>query len=106
MKKILSECRLLRIKILTCKKFLIVGDEKYFTFSNSSYITNEGFHTQNKMTTPKNIESISKMKLEPKVCSLCLHSEKGASSVWVQTQKGIAVKSSVYIKKLLPNLIK
>lgn len=106
LREIPPKCRLLRRKILKGDKIIIMDDEKYFTFSNSSDITNKGFYTANKKSSPENIKFIKKMKFEPKVLVWCCISEKGVSSVWVQTQSGIAVKSSTYIKKCLPNLIK
>lgn len=82
-----------------------MDDEKYFTFANSCDVTNQGYYTTDKSTTPDNIKFISKSKFEPKVLAWCAISAKGISAFFVQTQSGIAVNADIYITKCLPKMV-
>ena len=55
------------IKKYLVNKTLVIDNEKYFTLSNSKISGTEGYHTDNKQTTPGDVKFKKKRKYEPKV---------------------------------------
>lgn len=100
-----AKCRRLRRNYLTDDTVIIMDDEKYFTFSNSTDVTNRGFYTNDKSSTPDEVKFARKSKFEPKVLVWATISVQGVSSLYVQTNKGFAVNSDVYTTKCLPKMI-
>ena len=73
--------------------FIIVDDEKYFTFSDEETPGNTGFYSSNKENIPNNK---SKQKFEPKIL------------VWLSlsSKDNNQRNTDVYIRKCLPKLLK
>lgn len=101
-----KKCRLLRMKYLNGDKVLVMDDEKYFTFSNSSDVANQRYYTSNKQTTPDKIKLIQKSKFEPKILVWAAISNKGVSELYIQTSRSVSVNADIYISKCLTKLVK
>ena len=86
--------------------FIIVDDEKYFTFSGEETPGNAGFYSSNKENIPDDVKFKSKQKFEPKILVWLALSSKGISTPFIGTTKGPAVDTDVYIGKCLPKLLK
>lgn len=106
MKQIPSKCRKLRREILDSETFIIVDDEKYFTFSGIDMPGNAGFYSSDKENASPDVKYKSKQKFEPKILVWLALSSKGISAPYIGTTKGPAIDANVYIEKCLPKLIK
>lgn len=86
-------------------KIVVLDDEKYFTYGNSSVAGNDGYYTNDKSTTPDDVRFQHKSKFEPKVLMWIAISENGISQPYFQ-ESSTAITSEVYINKCLrPMLI-
>ena len=94
----------LRRQLTTAQTFIIVDDEKYFSFSSNDMQTNNGFYVFDKKHTPVNVEYKSKEKYEKKVLVWLAVSAKGISRPFICTTKGPAITADFYIKECLSKL--
>jgi hypothetical protein len=101
--KILQET--LRREIKYHETFIIVDDEKYFTFSGDDIPGNAGFYTSNKENTPPGVKYKCKQKFAPKILVWLALSSKGISTPYIGTTKVPAVTGDVYVEKCLPKLL-
>lgn len=85
-------CRALMDQHFTHGKVIIMDDERYFTFTNSS------LDTDDYEATTDDDKSASKLEFEPKVLVWIAISSKGCSSPY------IALNSNEYIDECLPKL--
>ncbi|CAF4652187.1 unnamed protein product, partial [Rotaria sp. Silwood2] len=106
LEQIPAKCRKLRREFTDQETFIIVDDEKYFTFSGEETPGNAGFYSSNKENTPDDVKFKSKQKFEPKILVWLALSSKGISTPFIGTTKGPAVDTDVYIGKCLPKLLK
>lgn len=97
-------CRALRVKHSIRDKFIIMDDEKYFTFSNSSMLGNDSFYTDNYEMAPDNVKYAGKTKFEPKVLMWIAISSKGISVPYFQSSSSVSVNTDIYIANCLPKL--
>lgn len=97
-------CRALRRKHFANGKFIILDDEKYFTFAHHELSGNDGFYTDNIENTPDNVKYAGKLKFEPKVLVWAAISSKGVSEPLIRPNKAKAVDADVYIGQCLPKL--
>lgn len=104
LEKIPKCCHKLRVKHFTNGRFIIMDDEKYFTFSNNILAGNDFFYTDNYEATPDYVKYAGKMKFEPKMLMWIAISSKGISAPFFQSSRGLAVNSDVYINECLSKL--
>lgn len=100
-----SKCRKLRRKFITAKKFVIIDDEKYFTFTGDNMPGNAGFYSENKEGAPVHVKYKCKQKYPQKILVWLALSSKGVSNPFIGTTKGFAISSDNYVKKCLPKLV-
>ncbi|CAF3167290.1 unnamed protein product [Rotaria socialis] len=105
LEKIPGKCRKLRRKITDPKTFLIMDDEKYFSFSGDNMPSNAGFWSGDKEHVSPEVNFKSKQKFAPKILVWLGISSKGISAPYIGTTKGPAVNGDIYIKKCLPKLL-
>ena len=86
--------------------FIIVDDEKYFTFSDEETPSSADFYSSNKENTPDDVKFKSKQKFKLKILVWLALSSKQISTSVIGTTKGSAVDTDVYIGKCLPKLLK
>ena len=86
-------------------KFIVIDDEKYFTFSGDSMPENAKFYSCNKQTSPLNVRFKCKGKFAPKVLLWLVLSSKGVSSPYIRKIKDPAINADVYRQKCLPKLL-
>jgi transposase len=101
-----SKCRKLRREITDHETFIIIDDEKYFTFSGDEMPGNAGFYSSDKRHTPTDVKFKSKQKFAPKILVWLALASKGISAPYIGTTKGPAINSDTYIEKCLPKLLK
>lgn len=106
LEKIPRCCRSLRVKHFRGEKVIILDDEKYFTFANSSISGNDGFYTDDYSTTPDKVKYKGIAKFEPKLLVWCAISSAGVSEAFIGTVRGQAVNADIYIAKCLPKMEK
>lgn len=107
LQEIPKKCRILRRNFFNDpEKFIILDDEKYFTFSWSQSFINDGFYTNNINNVPDEIRFNKKAKFEQKVLVWVAISSKGLSQLYIHRTKGIAVNKTVYVKNCLTKLVK
>lgn len=106
LEQIPSKCRKLRRELTDRETFIIVDDEKYFTFSGDDMPGNAGFYTSDKENTPSDVKYKYKQKFAPKILVWLALSSKGISEPYMGTTKGPAVTANIYIQKCLPKLSK
>ena len=106
LEQIPAKCRKLRREFTDQETFIIVDDEKYFTFSGEETPGNAGFYYSNKESTPDDVKFKFRQKFEPKILVWLSLSSKGISTPFIGTTKGPAVDTDVYIRKCLPKLLK
>ncbi|CAF1307370.1 unnamed protein product [Adineta ricciae] len=85
---------------------LVMDDEKYFTLSDHSALTNRGFYSSNKEETPHEVKLKRTQKYEPKVLVWVAISENGISSPFFAKQQQ-AIDQTTYlnecvVKRLMP----
>ena len=106
LEQIPGKCRKLRRELTDQETFIIVDDEKYFTFSGEETSGNADFYSSNRENTPDDVKFKSKQKFESKILVWLGLSSKGISTPFIGTTKGPAVDTDVYIGKCLPKLLK
>lgn len=99
-------CRKLNRLYRADQDAIVMDDEKYFTFSNSTLSGNAGFYTDNIKNTPVEVRFAAKMKFEPKILVWVAISEQGVSQAFMSSTKGFALNSELYQKKCLTKLKK
>ncbi|CAF2619642.1 unnamed protein product [Rotaria sp. Silwood2] len=90
---------------MTSNTFVIVDDEKYFTFSNNNMPQNTGFYSFDKKHAPDHVKYKTKEKYPKKVLVWLALSAKGFSKPFIGTAKGPAVTDDVYIDQCLSKLL-
>ncbi len=100
-----KKCRKIRRQITTKDTFVVIGDEKFFTFSNDDTSQNVGFYSFNKKYAPDNVKYRSKEKYPKKVLVWLALSAKGISTPFIVTTKGSAINAGIYINKCLTKLL-
>ncbi|CAF4403061.1 unnamed protein product [Didymodactylos carnosus] len=105
LEQIPSKCRKLRREITDYETFIIVDDEKYFTFSGDDMLENAGFYASDKENTPPDVRYKCKQKFAPKILVWLALSSKGISRPYIGTTKGPAVTGDVYVEKCLLKLL-
>ena len=106
LEQIPGKCRKLCRELTDQETFIIVDDEKYFTFSSEETSGNASFYSSNRENTPDNVKFKSKQKFEPKILVSLSLSSKGISTPFIGTTKGSAMDTDVYIRKRLLKLLK
>ena len=106
LEQIPAKCRKLRREFIDQETFIIVDDEKYFTFSGEETPGNAGFYSSNKENIPDDVKFKSKQRFEPKILVWLSLSSKGISIPFIGTTKEPAGDTDVYIRKCLPKLLK
>ncbi|CAF1461599.1 unnamed protein product [Rotaria magnacalcarata] len=91
-------------QMLTSNTFIIVDDEKYFTFSNDDMPQNVGFYAFGKEDVPDNVKFKSKEKYPKKVLVWLALSAKGISTPYIGSTKGPAITADIYVNKCLSKL--
>lgn len=104
LEKIPKCCRALRTKHFSKDTFIILDDEKYFTFANHTLSGNAHFYTDDITGTPDNVKFAGKEKFEPKILVWIAISTKGLSAPLIRRIGAPAVNADVYITKCLPKL--
>ncbi len=100
-----KKCRKIRRELTTKETFIIVDDEKNFTFSNNDMPQNTGFYTSDKEHTPDHVKYKQKEKYEKKILVWLALSAKGISTPFIGTTKDPAINADVYIEKCLSKLL-
>ena len=67
LEQVSKKCRKMRRQITTPNMFIIVDDEKYFTFSNDDMPQNVGFYAFHKEHAPDSVKYKTKEKYPKKV---------------------------------------
>lgn len=106
LEKIPKCCRALRTKHFKKDTFIILDDEKYFTFASHTLSGNDHFYTDDINKTPDNVKFASQEKFEPKVLVWIAISTKGLSAPHIRPIGAQAVNSDIYIGNCLPKLKK
>src|SRR5205823_6522067 len=91
LQQIPKQCRKIRRQLTTNNTFIIIDDEKYFTFSNHDIPQNTGFYTSDKENAPNDVKYKPKEKYEKKILVWLALSAKGVSTPFIGTTKGPAV---------------
>ncbi|CAF3544917.1 unnamed protein product [Rotaria socialis] len=99
-----KKCRKMRRQMLTSNTFIIVDDEKYFTFSNDDMPQNVGFYAFGKEDVPDNVKFKTKEKYPKKVLVWLALSAKGISTPYIGSTKGPAITADIYVNKCLSKL--
>lgn len=95
LEKIPKCCRALRRKHFTSDTFIVLDDEKYFTFAQHELSGNDHFYTDDIQSTPDNVKFKGKEKFEPKVLMWIVISSKGCSEPYIRPVGAPAVNSDV-----------
>jgi transposase len=105
LQQISKKCGNIRRRLTTKHTFIIVDDEKYFTFTNDDMPQNTGFYSSNKERVPDDVKYKAKEKYSKKVLVWLSISAKGISEPFIGTVKGPAINANVYINKCLGKLL-
>lgn len=105
LEQIPSKCRKLRRKVIDHETFIIMDDEKYFSFSGDNMPGNAGFYSTDKQDTSPDVKFKSKQKFAPKILVWLTLSSKGISAPYIGPMKGPAINGDLYVKKCLPKLL-
>ena len=100
-----NKCRKLRRSSAKQGKFIVIDDEKYFTFSGGNMPGNAGFYSCNKQTSPPDVRFKCKRKFAPKVLVWLTLSSIGVSVPYIGKTKDPAINANVYYQKCLPRLL-
>lgn len=104
LEKIPKFCRALRLKYFARDTFIVMDDEKYFTFAHHELSENDHYYTDDVESTPDNVKFAGKGKFEPKVLMWIAISMKGLLAPYIRPIVGPAVDSDVYIANCLSKL--
>ncbi|CAF3418060.1 unnamed protein product [Rotaria socialis] len=99
-----KKCRKLRREITTPGTFIIVDDEKYFTFSHDGMPQNGGFYAFDKEDVPDSVKYKTKEKYPKKILVWLALPAKGISKPYTGGTKGPAITADIYINKCLSKL--
>ncbi|CAF3737448.1 unnamed protein product [Rotaria socialis] len=99
-----KKCRKLRREITTPDTFIIVDDEKYFTFSHDGMPQNGGFYAFDKEDVPDSVKYKTKEKYPKKFLVWLALPAKGISKPYIGGTKGPAITADIYINKCLSKL--
>lgn len=105
LQQIPKKCEKIRRQFTRKETFIIVNDEKCFTFSNNDMPQNTGFYTFDKEHASDYVKFKPKEKYEKKILVWLALSAKGISTPFIGTTKGPAVIADVYIEKCLSKLL-
>ena len=100
-----NKCQKLRRSLAKQGKFIVIDDEKYFTFSDDNMPRNVGFYSCNKQTSPPDVRFKCKGKFAPRVLVWLALSTKGVSVPYIRKTKDPAINADVYRQKCLPRLL-
>ena len=89
----------MRRQITTPNMFVIVDDEKYFTFSNDDMSQNVDFYVFDKEHAPDSVKYKTKEKYPKEVLVWLALSAKGISTPFIGTTKGPAITAGIYVNK-------
>ena len=101
-----NKCRKLQRSLAKQGKFIVIDDEKYFTFSDDNMPGNARFYSCNKQTSPPDVRFKCKGKFAPKVLVWLGLSSKDVSAPYIEKTKGPAINADVYRQKCLQRLLK
>ena len=104
LEQVSKKCRKMRRQITTPNMFIIVDDEKYFTFSNDDMPQNVGFYAFHKEHAPDSVKYKTKEKYPKKVLVWLALSAQGSSTAFIGTTKGPAITVGIYVNKCLSKL--
>ena len=96
----------------TCRKltdsetFIIMDDEKHFSFSGDNMPSNVGFGSCERERTSSKVKFKSKRKFARKILVWLAVFSKDISALHMETTKGSAINDDVYVKKCLPKLLR
>lgn len=99
-----GKCRKLRRDVTDSETFIVIDDEKYFSFSGDNMLSNAGFYSADQGVTPPDVKFRFKQKFAPKMLVWLAMSSKGVSMPYIGTTGGPAINSDTYIEKCLPKL--
>ena len=105
LEEIPKKCRKLRREITDQKTFIILDDEKYFSFGGDNMPGNAGFYTNDQDETPNNVKFKATSKFPKKILVWLALSSKGISQPFIGKCGGPAISKDVYISKCLSKLI-
>jgi transposase len=105
LKKIPTRCRKLRRDVTDNQTFIILDDEKYFTFSRHCMPGNSGFYSDNKEEAPIDVKFKPTEKFPPKILVWLALSSKGISQPYIGKTKNYSINAETYIQKCLPKLL-
>ena len=104
LEQVSKNCRKMRRQITTPNMFIIVNDEKYFTFSNDDMPQNVGFYAFDKEHAPDSVKYKTKEKYPKRVLVWLALSAKGILTSSIGTTKGPAITACIYVNKCLSKL--
>ena len=99
-----KKCRKKRRQIATLNIFIIIDNERYFTFSNDKMPQNVGFNAFDKEHASDNVKYKIKQNYSRKVFVWLTLSSKGISTPFIGTTKGSVITADIYINKYLSQL--
>ena len=76
------------------------------SFQVKKRLANASFYSYDKENIPDDVKFKSKQKFEPKILVWLSLSSKGISTLFIETTKGPAVDTDVYVRKCLLKLLK
>lgn len=86
--------------------FVILDDEKYFTFDGSNMPGNDRYYSDDKEKCPDDVRFVGKEKYPKKVLVWVAFSSKGISKPLIRPSKSEAIDSDIYINEcLVPRLL-
>ena len=88
-----------RRKVTDSETFIIMDDEKYFSFSGDNMPSNVGLWSCERERTSSEVKFKFKRKFAPKILVCLAISSKGISALHMETTKGSAINGGVYVKK-------
>jgi hypothetical protein len=101
-----KKCRKLRRQIITPHTFIIIDNEKYFTFSSDDMPQNIGFYSFDKEHAhPDDVKYKTIEKYPKKFLVWLALSSKDISTPFIGTTKGSAITTDVYMNECLSKLL-
>ncbi|CAF2069574.1 unnamed protein product [Rotaria magnacalcarata] len=105
LEQIPGKCQKLRRKITDPEIFIIMDNEKYFSFSGDNMPSNAGFWSADKEHVSPEVNFKSKQTFAPKILVRLAISSKGISAPYLGTAKDSAANGDIYIKQCLQKLL-
>ena len=105
LEEIPRKCRKLCREITDKETFIILDDEKYFTFGCDKIPGNAGFYTESLEDAPEKVKFKAVEKFPKKILVWLALSSKGISQPFIGKTGGPAISKEVYIKKCLSKLV-